>query len=271
MHRKFILILFFSLSVTSLSLDFSGDRKAEGKFLKVGEEIRYLVKYLFFELGELRFKVTDSYVENGDTIFKTIVYIDSYDIPFVNLHQTYESVMNQNQIPLLFKGTVFGDKDTSFTKYTFSKDHSSVHVYRGRLNPPETWVDSTAILGKHHQDGLSIFYYARMRTGQDKTYFVPCFVNEKSEYTTINYYSESIPVSIDAVNYEIDCVRLDGSTDFVSIFGLTGDFEGWFSNDCYAIPIAAKLKVILGNINLQLIQWNRDEWMPPKYTRQNKK
>lgn len=271
MFKKITVILIIVTSIFIHPLNFSSDKKAPGKILKVGEEIRYLVKYLFFELGELKFKVTDSYIENGDTIFKTIAYIDSYDIPFVNLHQIYESILNQDQIPLIFKGTVLGDKDTSLTKYTFEKDHKSVHVFRGRLNPPETWVDSTAFLGKYHQDGLSIFYYARMRTGQDKTYVVPCFVNEKSENTIINYYSKNIPISIDAVDYEIDCVRLDGSTDFVSIFGLTGEFEGWFSNDSFAIPVAARMKVIIGNITLQLIDWNRDEWMPPKYIRPNKK
>ncbi len=273
MLKKLFLPVFLIFTFSSFSFSINQtDKKVDGKILKVGEEIRYLVKYLFFELGEIRLKITDAFVENGDTIYKTIAYIDSYDgVPFVSLHQVYEGIFNQNQIPLVFRGTVFSDEDTSFTQYTFDKNHKSVHVYRGRLNPPQTWIDSTAILGKEHQDGLSIFYYARMRTGQNKTYNIPCFVNEKSENTIINFYNKSIPVSIDALDYEVDCVKLDGTTDFVSIFGLTGEFEGWFSNDSYAIPIVAEMKVIIGNITLQLIEWNNDEWMPPKYIKQKKK
>lgn len=273
MIKIFIISVLVFVSGHSLNCkSITQDKRAGNKSLKVGEEITYLVKYLFFEIGEVKLKVTDSYVENGDTIYKTIAHINSYEgLPFVNLHQIYESEFNQNQVPKLFRGTVFGDKDTSVTEYNFDKNHNSVRVYRGRKNPFETWVDSVAVLGRNHQDGLSIFYYARMRTGQNRSYNIPCFVNEKSENTIINFYDENIPVKIDLIDYEVDCVKIDGKTDFVSIFGLTGEFEGWFSNDSYAIPLLAKMKVIIGNITLELIDWNKKEWMPPKYIKQNMK
>lgn len=272
MKNIFFLFLAFFIAAFSVRSNAQFDIKAEGKNLKVGEEIVYLVKYLFFEIGEVRLKITDKYIERGDTIYKTVAYISSYEgVPFVNLHQIYESEFNQNQIPRIFKGTVLGDKDTSITKYTFDRNHNSVHVYRGRLNPQETWVDSAVILNNYHQDGLSIFYYARMRTGQKKSYNIPCFVNEKTEKTIINFYKESEPVNISAIDYDIDCVKLDGKTDFVSIFGLTGAFEGWFSNDNYAIPLIAKMKVIIGNITLELIDWNKNEWMPPRYFKPSRK
>jgi hypothetical protein len=269
--------LFFTVFISSISLcpiseTFTQDKRSGDKSLRVGEEITYLVKYLFFEIGEVKLKVTDSFIENGDTIYKTIAYIDSYEgLPFVNLHQVYESQFNQHQVSRMFRGTVFGDEDTSVTKYTFDKNHNTVHIYRGRKSPPETWVDSVAILGRNHQDGLSIFYYARMRTGQNRSYNIPCFVNEKSENTIINFYSENIPIKVNSIDYEAECVKLDGKTDFVSIFGLTGEFEGWFSNDSLAIPLLAKMKVIIGNITLELIDWNKDEWMPPKYIKVNRK
>ena len=34
----------------------------------------------------------------------------------------------------------------------------------------------------------------------------------------------TIPVSIAAIDYDVDCVRLDGDMDFISIFGLDGLF-----------------------------------------------
>lgn len=268
----FITVIISICSLSAFSESFTQDKRAGNKSLRVGEEITYLVKYLFFEIGEVRLKVMDVYFESGDTIFKTIAYIDSYEgLPFVNLHQIYESEFNQHQVPRMFRGTVYGDEDTSITRYTFDQNHSSVRVYRGRKNPSEIWVDSLAILRGIHQDGLSIFYYARMRTGQNRSYDIPCFVNEKSERTILNFYSESKPIKVNSVDYEVDCVRLDGKTDFVSIFGLTGEFEGWFSNDIYAVPLLAKMKVIIGNITLELIDWNKNEWIPPKYIRPNRK
>jgi hypothetical protein len=266
-------LLWVFLWITPInSQDNKVDSNAPGKQLRVGEEIVYLVRYLFFELGEVRLKITDSYIENGDTIYKSIAYIDSYEgVPFVDLHQIYESYFNQNQIPILFKGTVFGESDTSITQYTFNRKNKSVRVYRGKSDLSETWVDSTAYLESDHQDGLSIFYFARMRTGQNRSYNIPCFVNEKSENTIINYSDERYPIKIKAIDYEVDCVKLEGRTDFVSIFGLTGAFEGWFSNDSFAVPILAKMKVIIGNITLELIDWNKNEWIPPKFTAQNRK
>jgi hypothetical protein len=115
------------------------------------------------------------------------------------------------------------------------------------------------------QDGLSILFYARMNFGEQRTVTVPCFVNEKEEKTVINFFNESEPVSIDAVDYEIDCRRLNGRTDFVSIYGLTGDFEGWFSNDSFSVPILAKMNVIIGSIDLELIKWNEKLWNPPSF------
>ena len=55
------------------------------------------------------------------------------------------------------------------------------------------------------QDGLSILFYTRMNFEKEKTISIPCFVNEKEETTILNFYSESEAISIDSVDYEIDC------------------------------------------------------------------
>lgn len=267
--KNYLISLFILFSIT-VSLSGYQTKSDTGivkkKQLLVGEEIVYKVKYLFFELGEVRLKITDASVQNRDTIYKAAAYIDSYEgVPFVTLHQIYESSFNQNQIPVMFRGTVLGEKDTSVTQYTFKKNENLVHIYRGRLYPEEKWVDSTVVLNEDHQDGLSIFYFARMRTGEENKMNVPCFVNEKSENTILNFYAKNEPVEINLIDYEIDCVYLNGKTDFVSIFGLTGEFEGWFTNDEYAVPVLAEMKVIIGNITLELIDWKIEGWTPPKY------
>jgi hypothetical protein len=106
-----------------------------------------------------------------------------------------------------------------------------------------------------------------MNLGTNKSENVPCFVNEKYVTTKINFYTDIQRVEIDAEDYDIACLRLDGRMDFISIYGLTGYFEGWFSNDEASIPIVAKMKVFLGNVKLELKQWKREGWKPPKYQR----
>ena len=55
-----------------------------------------------------------------------------------------------------------------------------------------------------------------------------------------------------------------GTADFTGIYGMSGDFEGWFSNDEARIPILAKMKVIIGSVTIELTRWTRTGWSPPR-------
>ncbi len=240
---------------------FSSDKK-----LAPGEELNYVVSYSFINLGEVRIRVKDKKTVDGKNYYNAVAYIDSYDgIPFVNLHQIYESKVNQNYYSDFFRGIVKGEDYTTFTEYYFDYDKSLVRIKKGRFSPKEIWVDSSDRVETEYHDGLSIFFFARMNSGKRNSMNLPCYVNEKKVITKINFYDTPIPVSLSAVDYDVNCVRLDGEMDFISIFGLTGYFEGWFSNDEASIPIVAHMKVIIGNIKLELKSWKREGWNPPKY------
>jgi len=235
------------------------------KIIEVGEEITYVVKYLGFEIGEIKLIVQKEQIVGNDTIYGAIALINSYEgIPFVNLHQIYETKFDTKQISHYFKGSVLAD-DTTYTQYQFNKHKKSIHIVKGRERANDIWTDTTLSYDQDYQDGLSLFYFARMRTGQQKKVDVPVFINEKYEKTHINFYNEIEDMDIDAVDYDISCVRLDGETEFRGIFGLTGYFEGWFSNDLYAVPIVAKMQVLIGSITLELKNWKKKGWMPPRY------
>jgi len=235
------------------------------KKIEVGEEITYVVKYLAFEIGEIKLKVFKESLEDKDTIFSAIAYINSYDgIPFVDLHQIYETKFDQNEVSHYFKGSILSE-DTTFTKYYFNRAKKNIHIIKGRERTNEIWTDSLVNYDRDYQDGLSLFYFARMRTGKQKKINVPVFINEKYEKTYIQFYNENEDMDIDVIDYDIDCVRLDGETEFGGIFGLTGYFEGWFSNDEYAVPIVAKMQVLIGSITLELKHWKKKGWMPPRY------
>ena len=233
--------------------------------IEVGEEITYVVKYLSFEIGEIKLIVQKEQLVDGDTLYSAIAYINSYEgIPFVDLHQIYETKFDTKQISHYFKGSVLAE-DTTYTQYHFNKKKNNIQIVKGRERTNDIWTDTTIAYNRDYQDGLSLFYFARIRTGQEKKVNVPVFINEKYEKTYINFYKEVEDMEIDAVDYYISCVRLDGETEFRGIFGLTGYFEGWFSNDQYAVPIVAKMQVLIGSITLELKHWKKKGWMPPKY------
>ena len=259
-----VLFLLLNIPVYSGSTDSTRSSNLLIKHLEVGEDLTYVVKYAFLNLGEIRFKIVGKEIINDITVLKTVAFIDSYEgLPLVNIHQVYKSDIDSSNFPHSFVGTMLDD-DTTYTEYNFFGD-SLIHIIKGNLSTNQVWVDSLASINGRLQDGLSILYFARMNTGIDTTLYIPCFVNEKREITTLNFYSQNEEMEIDAVDYEIDCLKLDGSTDFVSVYGFTGEFEGWFSNDEHSIPITASMNVLIGHITLELISWNLNDWNPPEY------
>ena len=224
------------------------------------------MSYSLIKLGEVKIKIRDKKVVNNKVYYNTIAYMDSYSgVPFVTLHQTYESSVSSDLYSTFFRGVNKEEEPYTYTEYYFNYDAEKVRVKKGRFKPAKVWTDSTISVDKFYQDGLSIFFYARMNSGQNKTVDVPCLVKERKEITKINFYKEVTDVSIDAVDYDISCTRLDGELDFISIFGLTGHFEGWFTNDEASIPVVANMKVLIGNIRLELVKWKREGWKPPQF------
>lgn len=270
LKKLLLFAMFVYFSGFSTSLNRESSVKPSGrqipKDMNIGEEITYVVKYGLIKLGEVKLQVLEKKEKGGRVYYRTRAYIDSYQgIPFVDLHQIYESNYNTGQFSDYFKHTEKEKNYIKFTEYFFDYNKNSVHVKKGKYNPFQIWTDSTARVNTMYQDGLSLFYYARLNTGQKKSINIPCFVTEEFVYTRINFYDSIHRVSIDAVDYDIPCTRLDGHTDFVSVFGLTGNFEGWFTNDKYAVPTIAKMKVIIGNVTLELKSWRKSNWNPPKY------
>lgn len=255
----FVLISGFSYSQTeqtNLSLE---------KKLHIGEEFTYLAKYAFINLGELRIKVYAKDKINGNTIYKSIACIDSYEgLPFVNLHQIYESWFDSTFCPVYFEAHIFNEKDTSYTKYYF-RQTNDVHVLRGKLNRPDPSMDTVININGKYLDGLSLLFYARFNPDGQDTSIIKCFINEDTTTTFVNYYNNKDYTEIEVLDYEIESYRIDGEAGFIGIFGLTGFFEGWFSDDEYRIPLSANLQVIIGSISIELMDWNRNIWQPPGF------
>ena len=257
----FLALAYINAGTRVYTINFASDKN-----LEVGEELTYVVSYTFIKFGEIKIIVKGKKVIDGQNYYSTIAYMDSYSgIPFVNLHMIYESTMNPKYYSVFFRGIVKKDEYTTFTEYYTDYTKDKTRIKKGKIKPYQLWTDSTTSAKQEFQDGLSILYFARMFSGSGKSISLPCFVNEKKSITTMTSYTQATGVSIDAVDYDINCVKLDGNMNFVSVFGLTGYFEGWFSNDAASIPIVAKLKVIIGNVRVELKSWKRTGWMPPKF------
>lgn len=251
----------------TLSIDNNPERtEPSGKnIFVVGEDLTYEVRYTFIKIGEIKIKTLRKFIKDGNEVFETRAYIDSYDgLPFVDLHSIYNSQVTEQFLSEMFIGLDKHKVGWRFTKYDFDYNKKSILVQRGFKENWKIDFEKKESFSENLQDGLSLFFFARGNTRQKKSYEIPTYLNETTTLTTINFHNNSEPVKIDALDYDIDCVKIDGLVRFTGIFGLTGNFEGYFSNDEASVPIKATMKVIIGNINIELKKWNRNDWQPPR-------
>ena len=219
----------------------------------------------------MRIKVLDKISDSSKTIYKTIAYIDSYKgVPLVNLHAIYESSMDEAIFGRLFRSRIKEDSRTEYFIYTFDYPKHGMYIEQGTWGSSKVEHRDTLHMDTLYQDGLSLFYYARAHVAEKHELHIPTVVKEKKVKTTIKFLNERTSEKIDAVNYPIDVIHFEGDAEFVGIFGLTGAFEGWFTSDPAHVPIVANMKVIIGNIRIELMKWNREGWTPPRYVEGNR-
>ena len=61
-----------------------------------GEELTYEVRWWKFKLGQIRFRTLESMPEGTDSCYRAVGVIDSYDLPFVDLHVIDTTVMDKH-------------------------------------------------------------------------------------------------------------------------------------------------------------------------------
>jgi len=255
----------------------AGERPVEGAsplpsstMLQVGEELEYKVSYSFFNLGTIRFKILEKYERRGRTIFKALSLIDSNpSIPFVDLHIRFVSEIDQEMYSHSWLADDSSKSEIVSRLFVFEYDNKRVLVVNSRRKAGSSLVTAekvdTFAISDRLQDGLSLFFYAREHVRDRKPHVVPTFIDKKQVITNINFMNLRTEAEIDAVDYPVEVVEFDGRMDYEGVYGLTGYFQGWFTNDEARIPIVARMKVILGSVKVQLQKWQRGGWQPPKY------
>ena len=243
------------------------------RVLNVGEELIYNVKYLFFNIGQIRIRVNEQLEEAGRKKYKTIIYIDSYPgLPFVDLHSIFESVVDQSFYSHGFLGLGKTRDGWSYVKYNFDDSTESVVIQKGELPSNRvTYLDTVSLQRYPYQDGSSLFYYARSAVGSGIRLNIPTLIDKDTVSTSIHFHRVRSKIEIDAIEYPIDAVQIRGRAGFVGVYGLTGEFRGWFTNDEARIPVLAFMKVILGSVRIELKEWKRVGWSPPRFPTSNGK
>ncbi len=237
-----------------------------GTILSVGEELIYNVSYVSVNLGQVRVRILEKRTEQGRNVYVAQANIDSYaGVPFVDLHAVFDNSMDERMHTTWFRSKIRGDQGVDTVSYLYEYPDRRLVVVKRPAPGDGKPANDTLAIESFYQDGLSILYYARQEAASRKQVSVPTVVSEKKGTTSFDFLAERTSEEIDAVDYPVDVVHFKGEAGFVGIFGLTGEFEGWFSNDDARIPIVGKMKVLIGSVRIELMKWNRGGWNPPKY------
>lgn len=254
--------------------DFTKSVQQEERMFQVGEELEYSVHYWIFNIGTIRFKVTDKEERNGRTVYHAFAFMDSNPLfsSMVDLHVRFYSEIDEDAFSYGWISEDSTKKEISYRKMRFDYEkHKMYYEWGQKLQSGErkSAGEDTITITNNCQDGLSLFFYAREHALQKMQVNIPTFIDTNEVATNINFNVDHLEEEIDAVDYPVDVAKLDGRADFVGIFGLTGAFEGGFSKDIAGVPITARMKVVLGSIRVELKKWVRHNWVPPKSTAQN--
>ena len=232
---------------------------------QVGERLVYNVRYGFISLGKITVTVSGAVDTENGRIYHADADIASYSgVPFVSLHHIYSTDMTSDFYSVWFESLERNSDSWDIMRFNFDYDMMNVLIEEG----PQGNVTTTDTLGisGYYQDGLSLFYFARGFIGSEEDMTIPTFINKDVVTTDFVFNGNRESKRSKVTDYPVDVIELRGNANFSGIFGMTGAFRGWFSNDTAAIPIEAKLRVLIGNVTIELIEWDRPGWTPPKYT-----
>ncbi len=239
--------------------------KSNTEFIQVGEELVYEVSFFGVKLGTIKMVMVKKDELNGKPVIYGQAFIKSYDgIPFVDLNVVYNSWMHP-KINYSYKFVSNLEESDGWyyekVKFDYVDKKITIEGYKKQKR-----IKNITIKTKRKWfDGFSLFHVARKLLYIKKNVSIPTLMGDDTVFTTINFLGKKEKVEIDAADYPVRTVYFKGNANWTGVYGLTGEFEGWFSDDYARVPIKAKMKVYVGSVDIELIKWKRkDGWKPPK-------
>nr|BCX00551.1 MAG: hypothetical protein KatS3mg041_0597 [Bacteroidota bacterium] len=232
-----------------------------------GEELAYRVRWGPLTLGWITVRL------HGDTLFegRTVRHASTEirSVPavsaLVNISGVYHSYLEE--LDGLVRSRYFWSReqdrgDSVLSEYRFDYLRGRVLTIRRSLRGG---VEERAFpLRGRGQDGISVFYFTRLVAGGQRRYDEPTWVSYRFGTTEIEPTAGLSVVRVPAVPYPVAAWCLRGVAHFEGLLGFKGPYEGWFSADEARVPLRARLSVIVGYVQVELIAWKRKGWNPPR-------
>lgn len=262
--KKTTKIVLSIMIVLSAMIPYNTIAESSELLMQPGEYLEYEVSFMGVTLGTVKMYVEKKESINDILAHKAKAVIKSAaGIPFVELDATFNTWIDPKvSHSHKFTSNTKISEGWEFQQLDFDYPNQQYHVKKWKNKKIEQ--EKTIKSPRKWNDGAALFYLARNYLYHKKTVRIPTIISGDTNMTTINFSGKKESVDIDAVKYPVSCVYFNGQADWEGLYGLSGKFEGWFSDDDARVPIQAKMNVYVGKVTIELVKWKREGWTPPK-------
>ncbi len=257
-----IIILLFSLllSISALAQTNTTDQPTLEDIFAVKETFIYEVQYGFFKLGWVEVSLLPDTMYDGKMHKHLFTKIESNPkIPFMSKEiDHFHSLFYENEDGLPVTSYYWRDNvDENKYKdiiYSFDRENGVV-TYLEEDNTRDTLQ-----LEEPATAGHIIFYFSRLFAGGEIENRMPVYVTKKKGAIQFKNPSKVEKRKYEAFDKPINAYLTTGSTENIEgPFGFSGEFRAWFLDDDLRVPLEARVKVLIGNAIVKLIEYKREE------------
>lgn len=229
-----------------------------GTMFEAKEEFTYEVRYGFMRLGNVFVSSRDTVI-NGEQLLHSIAVIQSNSgIPLMGSRRyEYHSLLSRNDSTTwAHKFWVDNIHRGRFPEYGYTFDYERGEIIVVKHDAPTDTLDLPTRL----DGGPALFYVGRQHAGTESEIDFPIFIDEEVAVVNIrNTLNRDRVRSAAHGNDMVDVYLSYGDASINGPFGFNGKFESRYDTSEWRIPIEARVSVWIGNVRVQLIDFQKNE------------
>jgi hypothetical protein len=217
--------------------------------LIAGEVMTYKVKWSFIRLGTVT--IRQFAADSGRVLIQMSVQ-SAPGLPFIDVHfynQTYVS----NESQSLREEIILSGKDKN-EKTVYWFDQRTKHIMMEDSISGERVRRDSVSWEKECYDALGLLMHSRCMAGSGISTSLPTLNDHAISPTEVSYAKATEDIEVGAFDAPRRCHLVSGMARWVgsSFAGMKGPFSGWITDDAAAIPLKAKIEILLGSVVLEL-------------------
>ncbi len=232
---------------------------SSGQIFFTSEYLKYNVEYGWFRLGVLEFSAHP--IENTDFVEAIITVKSNPSLPFVHLDWKFNSTFDQIKLRTIKYEAFNYSSDTIRTIYDFRYEEKKVFI--NRYDKHNKLVKSaTKVISDFELDAMTLFYFARFQKKGTNIPKIEIWNDFVKESTSLKVDQKPELVEVENLNRSILTHYVSGKADINGLYGLSGKFSGYFSDDSSSVPVLSKLNVLIGSVTCKLVEYKSKDWHP---------